>query len=187
MEQVNDTIRHWSNVLKGSFLGKVSLQLLAFALLFVPVSVMAQHKLFAVSGQGRGSPAEARQAAEIAGLQNEIKKRDVCQSAGLLYSPGHADADENDCISLVTPPTCSGGSQALQWNGTSWSCQTLIRECRACVRIGGNSTYDGDKVCTSYSSAGQESYSGYGSDWALANDGPLGGGKYKVGVWIQCR
>lgn len=69
-----------------------------WAVLLAPFASQAQHTLFAVSGQGRGSPSDARQAAEISGLQNEINKRDACQSGGLLFSPGHADADSDGCI-----------------------------------------------------------------------------------------
>lgn len=214
---------------------------------------LAQGTGFAVSGQGRGSQADAKQAAQITALEaenqdrlaetnqnsadiadhenrissNETRLGDVettCTDDQKLRwdgsswncisetdptvgahgrSPAPPDCHDTNAkllwdgsanqwhcepdITLSTPPTCSGGSRALQWNGSSWSCQTLIRECRACIRIGGNRNQDGDKVCTPYSSAGNQEYSGLGSDWAMANDGPYGGGKYKVGVWIQCR
>jgi len=87
---------------------------------------------------------------------------------------------------LPSPPICNGASQALQWSGSAWSCTTLVRECRVCIQIASNSSADGAKVCSSYSSLGSEQGTGM-SWWAEANGGSYGWGKYSVYSRIECR
>lgn len=74
-------------------------------------SVVAQDRLFAVSGQGRGGAGDARQAAQISQLESANTTRNTCEASGLLYSPGHAEADVDGCI------TPGAGSEGIPTGG----------------------------------------------------------------------
>lgn len=82
----------------------------------VATESLAQHTGFAVSGQGRGGPADARQAAEISQLQSANIARNTCESSGLLYSPGHSDADADGCIPPGTGATGVPTGAVLAFN-----------------------------------------------------------------------
>lgn len=69
---------------------------------------MAQHTLFAVSGQGRGNSGEAaRQAAEISQIQafhNDFESAiETCSGKGMVYGPSEADADGDGCVHARSP------------------------------------------------------------------------------------
>lgn len=59
-------------------------------------------------------------------------------------------------------------------------------ECSVCVELTSNSDIDGEKECSDYSSGGIERPSPR-SEWAEANLGTYGGGKYAARVSITCR
>lgn len=63
-------------------------------------SVVAQDRLFAVSGQGRGGAGDARQAAQISALENENNKANACTASNLIYAPTHSGANADGCISF---------------------------------------------------------------------------------------
>lgn len=64
------------------------------------IGAAAQHKLFAVSGQGRGGGQEAAMAAKIDKLYDLEAKTIACGDSGRLYGPGHT-ASSGDCVDSV--------------------------------------------------------------------------------------
>lgn len=202
-------------------------KILSLCVLLTAWDAMAQQKLFAVSGQGRGSPADAKQAAQISALESENQDRlaetnqnsaDIADHETRLNnvettctadkklrwdgsswncidetdptvgahgrSPAPPDCHDTNAkllwdgsanqwhcepdITLSTPPTCSGGSRALQWNGSSWSCKQLTISsylvtcsaksqsvgCNAVCPSGTTVTGGGFSFATSFSDAG---------------------------------
>ena len=96
----------------------------------VALSASAQHKLFAVSGQGRGgSPADAKQAAQIGKLESENvdRKAETTQNAGDIAAnagrigtaEGRIDAAETRLSDIET--SCAT-DQKLRWDGSAWLC-----------------------------------------------------------------
>lgn len=139
-------------------------------LVVVGVIVCAAGVTFA-SWQGTGAIADG----EV------IQAADIKDNFDYLYSIVNTSHVSDD------PPICIGSGKALQWDGSEWSCSTdSVYECRLCVRISSNSSLDGDKECSDWSSGGVEEATG-SSQWAEANDGTYGGGKYAIQGWIECR
>ena len=94
------------------------------------VDGLAQQKLFAVSGQGRGgSPADAKQAAQIGKLESENvdRKAETTQNAGDIAAnagrigtaEGRIDAAETRLSDIET--SCAT-DQKLRWDGSAWLC-----------------------------------------------------------------
>jgi hypothetical protein len=89
----------------------------------------AQDKLFAVSGQGRGSEADARQAAQISSLESENAERETETSQNAADIADHETRITNNENELATiqphakqsQRACANG-ELIQWNGSVYSC-----------------------------------------------------------------
>tara|TARA_Y100000310_G_scaffold206639_1_gene207054 strand:+ start:104 stop:556 length:453 start_codon:yes stop_codon:yes gene_type:complete len=60
-----------------------------------------------------------------------------------------------------------------------------LERCRICTQISSNTDIDGNKECSDWTTGTQKATGA--SQWAEANSGTYGGGKYATQSWIECR
>ena len=91
-----------------------ALFILVVSFLLTSLEAYAQQKFFTTSN--RGGAAGAKQNAQITGLQQKDEAMFDCTQAGMLYAPGHAQADGNGCLPVLT---IDAGGDATFTNGLS--------------------------------------------------------------------
>lgn len=103
--------------------------LVLFIALIVSFDAVAQHKMFAVSGQGRGSQADAQQSAKISKLESENidRKAETTENADdIAGQETRISANESELATIQ--PHAKAGQQScvagelIQWNGSVYSC-----------------------------------------------------------------
>lgn len=90
---------------------------------------VAQQKLFAVSGQGRGSQADARQSAQITKLESENgdRKAETTQNANDIADHETRITNNENELATIKPhakqaqQNCAAG-EVIKWDGTTYSC-----------------------------------------------------------------
>lgn len=102
---------------------------LTLLVVFIAGDAIAQQKLFAVSGQGRGSQADARQASQISKLEseNQDRKTETTQNAADISDHETRISDNESELATIEPhakeaqASCAAGD-LIRWDGSTYTC-----------------------------------------------------------------
>jgi len=104
-------------------------KILALFVVLLAGDALAQQKLFAVSGQGRGSQADARQAGQISQLEseNQDRKTETTQNAADISDHETRISDNESELATIEPhakesqASCAAGD-LIHWDGSTYTC-----------------------------------------------------------------